>query len=318
MSSTVLVTDADYPDLAIERELAAEAGVELESADAGSPEEVIEAAREVGADALLVQYAPVSRAVFEALDLSVVGRYGIGVDGVDCEAADEHAVPVVNVPDYCQDEVAEHALALTLSSVRETARFDRQVRSGEWDWTAGKPINRLQGATVGFVGFGSIPERLAEKAAGFDFEYLAYDPYRSEEELAGAGVEKVGLEELLARSRVVSVHAPLTDETRELLDRGAFETMREDAVVVNTARGGLVDVGALAAAIEDDEIAGAGLDVLPEEPPGESPLFDVEAVVLTPHVAWYSEESIAELRETVTRDVLSVLAGEEPTNPVQS
>ncbi|MFC6904948.1 C-terminal binding protein [Halalkalicoccus tibetensis] len=318
MSSTVLVTDADFPDLGIEHELAREAGVELESADAESSEEVIEAAREVGADALLVQYAPITREVFEALDLAAVGRYGIGVDSVDLDAASDHGVPVVNVPDYCQDEVAEHALALTLSSVRETARFDGRVKNGEWDWTAGKPINRLQGATVGFVGFGSIPERLAEKASGFGFEYLAYDPYRSEEELAGAGVEKVGLEGLLARARIVSVHAPLTEETRELLDAGAFETMREDAVLVNTARGGLVDVGALAAAIEDDEIAGAGLDVLPEEPPEESPLFDLEEVVLTPHVAWYSEESIADLRETVTRDVLSVLAGGEPTNPVQS
>lgn len=316
MSATVLVTDSDFPDLDIERELAGEAGVELESADADSPDGVIEAAREVGADALLVQYAPITREVFEDLDLSVVGRYGIGVDGVDLDAAADHGVPVVNVPDYCQDEVAEHALALTLSSVRETARFDRNIENGEWDWTAGKPIHRLQGATVGFVGFGSIPERLAEKAAGFDFEYLAYDPYRSEEELAAVGVEKADLDELLTKSRIVSVHAPLTDETRELLNREAFETMREDAVLVNTARGGLVDVGALAAALENGEIAGAGLDVLPEEPPEESPLFGLESAVLTPHVAWYSEESITELRETVTRDVLSVLAGEEPTNPV--
>lgn len=316
MTDTILVTDFDFPDLEIERELADEAGVELETAAADGPEDVIEAAREVGPDALLVQYAQITRAVFEELDLDVVGRYGIGVDSVDCEAAADHGVPVVNVPDYCQDEVAEHALALTLSCVRETARFDARIKDGEWDWTAGKPIHRLQGSTVGFVGFGSIPERLADKASGFDFEHLAYDPYRSEGELAEAGVQKVGLKELLERSRVVSVHAPLTDETRELLDREAFATMREDAVLVNTARGAVVDTTALAAAIEADEIAGAGLDVLPEEPPEESALFDLEDVVLTPHVAWYSEESITELRETVTRDVLSVLSGGDPTNPV--
>lgn len=316
MTDTVLVTDSDFPDLEIERELAGEAGVGLESADADGPEDVIEAAREVGADALLVQYAPITRAVFEALDLAVVGRYGIGVDSVDLEAAADHDVPVVNVPDYCQDEVAEHALALTLSCVRETARFDARIKGGEWDWTAGKPIHRLQGATVGFVGFGSIPERLAAKASGFGFEHLAYDPYLSTGELAEAGVEKVELEELLERSRVVSVHAPLTDETRELLDGEAFAAMREDAVLVNTARGAVVDTTALVAAIETGEIAGAGLDVLPEEPPTESALFSLESVVLTPHVAWYSEESITELRETVTRDVLSVLSGGEPTNPV--
>ncbi|ADJ16159.1 C-terminal binding protein [Halalkalicoccus jeotgali] len=316
MNSTVLVTDFDFPDLDVERELAAEAGVEIESAAAADPEAVIEAAREVGADALLVQFAPITRTVFEELDLDVVGRYGIGVDTVDCEAAADHGVPVVNVPDYCQDEVAEHALALTLSCVRETARFDARITDGEWDWTVGRPINRLQGATVGFVGFGSIPERLAAKASGFDFEYLAYDPYRSAEDLAEAGVEKVGFGELLERSRVVSVHAPLTDETHGLLDDEAFATMRDDAVLVNTARGAVVDTTALAAAIEDGGIAGAGLDVMPEEPPEESALFGLEDVVLTPHVAWYSEESIAELRETVVRDVLSVLSGEEPTNPV--
>ncbi|WP_122090539.1 C-terminal binding protein [Halalkalicoccus subterraneus] len=316
MSSTVLVTDFDFPDLDIERELAGEAGIDLETAAADGPEDVIEAARGVDADALLAQYAPITRAVFEELDLAVVGRYGIGVDSVDLEAAGDHGVPVVNVPDYCQDEVAEHALALALSCVRETARFDARITDGEWDWTAGRPINRLQGATVGFVGFGSIPECLAAKASGFDFKYLAYDPYRSVEELDEAGVEKVGLEELLERSRIVSVHTPLTDETHELIAAEAFATMREDAVLVNTARGAVVDTTALAAAIEAGEIAGAGLDVLPEEPPEESALFDLEDVVLTPHVAWYSEESITELRETVTRDVLSVLADNEPTNPV--
>lgn len=316
MTHTILVTDFDFPDLDIERELAEEAGVELVSAGTETPEEVIEAAREESADALLVQYARITRDVFETLDLAVVGRYGVGVDGVDTEAAADYGIPVVNVPDYCEDEVAEHALALLLSCVRETARFDRQVKGGEWDWTAGTPIHRLQGATVGFVGFGSIPQRLAGKASGFGFDFLGYDPYRSADELAEDGVEKVGFEELLDRSRIVSIHAPLTDETRELLDGEAFERMRDDSVLVNTARGALVDCEALASAIAEGEIAGAGLDVLSEEPPEESALFSLDSVVLTPHVAWYSEESIVELRETVTRDVLSVLAGAEPRNPV--
>ncbi|MCH7659967.1 MAG: C-terminal binding protein [Euryarchaeota archaeon] len=316
MTHTILVTDFDFPDLGIERRLVEEAGAELESARTETPEEVIDAARETSADALLVQYAPITRQVFETVDLAVVGRYGVGVDGVDLDAASDHDVPVVNVPDYCEDEVAEHALALLLSCIRETARFDRQVKNGEWDWTEGQPIHRLQGATVGFVGFGRIPQRLAAKAAGFRFELLGYDPYRSADELAEDGVEKVGFEELLDRSRIVSVHAPLTDETRGLLDSDAFERMRNDGVLVNTARGALVDCEALASAITEGEIAGAGLDVLPEEPPEESALFDLDSVVLTPHVAWYSEESIVELRETVTRDVLGVLAGEEPRDPV--
>lgn len=316
MTGTILVTDYDFPDLDIERARAEEAGVDLASTRAETADDVIEAGREAGADALLVQYAPITREVFEALDLAAVGRYGVGVDSVDLEAASDHRVPVVNVPDYCTNEVAEHALALLLSCVRETARFDARIKAGEWDWTAGKPIGRLQGATVGFVGFGRIPQRLVEKAAGFDFAFLAYDPYRSEADLAEYGVEKVDFDELLARSRIVSVHAPLTEETRNLLDSEAFGSMREDAVVINTARGAVIDTEALASAIEAGEIAGAGLDVLPEEPPEGSPLVDLEEVVLTPHVAWYSEESIVELRETVTRDVLSVLSGAEPRNPV--
>jgi D-3-phosphoglycerate dehydrogenase len=314
--TTVVVIDSDFPDLGIERELIEEAGADLVSAQVDAPEDVIETAREAGADALLVQYARITREVLCALDLTVVGRYGVGVDSVDIEAANDHGVPVVNVPDYCEDEVAEHTLALVLSSVRETTRFDRQVKNGEWDWTEGQPIHRLHGTTVGFVGFGRIPQRLAEKAVGFGFEFLGYDPYRSESDLADHGIEKVGFEELLSRSKIVSVHAPLTDETHGLLDREAFERMREDGVIVNTARGALIDTEALANAIAHGEIAGAGLDVLPEEPPEESALFSLDSVVLTPHVAWYSEESIVELRETVTRDVLSVLAGEKPRNSV--
>lgn len=316
MTETVLVTDSDFPDLEIERELIEEAGADLVDAEAETPEEVIEAARGANVDALLVQYARITREVFEALDLAIVGRYGVGVDSVDIEAANDHDVPVVNVPDYCEDEVAEHTLALVLSCIRETARFDKEVKNGEWDWTVGKPIHRLQDATVGFVGFGRIPQRLAEKAVGFEFEFLGYDPYRSESDLADYGVEKVEFEELLSRSKVVSVHAPLTDETRGLLDREAFERMGEDSVIVNTARGALIDTEALVNAIVEGEISGAGLDVLPEEPPEESALFSLDSVVLTPHVAWYSEESIVELRETVTRDVLSVLTGEKPKNPV--
>jgi D-3-phosphoglycerate dehydrogenase len=312
---TVLVTDYDFPDLDIETDVLAE--FELVGGSADSPEAVVEAAREADADALLVQYAPITAEVFEALpDLEVVARYGIGVDNVDLEAATEHGVPVVNVPSYCEEEVSTHALALLLSCVRRTALYTDQIHSGGWDWTAGQPIHRIRGGTLGLVGFGKIPPYLVGKVAGFDLECLAYDPYKSAEEIADGGAEKVGFEELLERSDFVSVHTPLTDETRGMFDADAFAAMKDSAILVNTARGPVVDVDALATAIEAGDLAAAGVDVMPDEPPESNPLADVDEVVLTPHVAWHSEESILDLRRNAAEDVRGVLSGEPPRNPV--
>lgn len=316
MTHTIVVTDYDFADLSIESSVLADVDVdvELRGEYARTPEEVIEAAE--GADALLVQYADVTREVVEALpDLQAVGRYGIGVDSIDVEAAADHGVPVVNVPDYCVEEVPTHTLALLLACVRKVPSYDRAIKGGEWDWTAGKPIRRLTGATLGLVGFGKLPRRLVELVEGFDLDVLVYDPYVDADDIEAVGAEKVDLDTLLERSRYVSIHAPLTDETRNLIDTDALGRMREDAIVVNTARGPLIDVEALTEAIEAGEIAGAGLDVLPEEPPSDPPL-DHDAIVYTPHVAFYSEESEETMRRTVTEDVLGILRGEEPMNPV--
>ncbi|MDG5759033.1 C-terminal binding protein [Natronococcus sp. A-GB1] len=316
MTHTILVTDFDFPDLEIERGVLADRDVELVSADAETADEVIEAAREADTDALLVQYAPIDRDVLETLDVAVVGRYGIGVDTVDLEAATDEGVVVVNVPDYCEDEVPTHTIALLFACVRKTSLYDREIAEGTWDWTVGAPIHRLAGKTLGFAAFGKLPRRIAERLSGFDLEFVAYDPHQSADELAEYGVEKVSFDGLLERSDIVSVHAPLTEETRELFDAEAFAAMDDDAVLLNTARGAVVDDEALATALEDDELAAAGLDVLPAEPPEDSPLVGRDDVVCTPHVAWYSEESIVELRETVTRDVLRVLGDDRPENPV--
>jgi D-3-phosphoglycerate dehydrogenase len=314
MTATIVVTDYDFPDLSVESAVLDDADVELRGEYARTPEEVIDVAE--GADALLVQYADVTDAVFEALpDLQAVGRYGIGVDSIDVDAAADHGVPVVNVPDYCIEEVPTHTLALLLACVRKVPSYDRAIKGGEWDWTAGKPIRRLTGATLGLVGFGKLPRRLIELVDGFDLEVLVYDPYVDAADVDAAGAEKVDLDTLLERSRYVSIHAPLTDETRNLIDADALDRMREDAILVNTARGPLVDYEALTEAIKAGDIAGAGLDVLPEEPPPEPPL-DHDAIVYTPHVAFYSEESEETMRRTVTEDVLGILRGEAPRNPV--
>lgn len=310
----LLVTDSDFPNLELEQALADDAGVELESTQVRTPEAVIDVASD--ADALLVQYAEIDETVFEALDLEVVGRYGIGVDSIDVDAATDAGVPVVNVPDYCLDEVSVHAFSLLLACVREVAHLDREIRDGTWDWTLGKPIHRFAGQTLGLAGFGKIPREVARKARAFDLDIVAYDPYVSAADIEAHHAEKVDFDELLERADFVSVHVPLTEETVGMFDTDAFAAMKESAFLVNTARGSVVDTSDLYDALVAGDIAGAGLDVMPDEPPENWSLFALDNVVATPHIAWYSEESYDELRRRVTEDVLGVLRGQQPQNPV--
>ncbi|MCQ4332106.1 C-terminal binding protein [Natronomonas sp. F2-12] len=318
MEKTILVTDQIYGELDIEREITSEAGIELVERQLESAEAVSEAIEETGADALALTFADISRSVLERADgLEAVGRYGIGVDTIDVPAATENGTVVLNVPDYAIDEVSTHAFALLLACVRSVTAYDRDIKEGGWDWEIGAPIPRLSESTLGLAGFGKIPRRVAEKAAGFGLEVLAQDPYIDADEMEAQGVEKVGFGELLDRSDFVSVHTPLTEETEGMFGSSEFERMKDSAILVNTSRGAVVDVPALNAALEAGEIAGAGLDVLPEEPPADDePIVDREDVIMTPHAAWYSEPSIVELRKTLFSDLVGILQGEEPTNPV--
>ncbi|TQQ79946.1 C-terminal binding protein [Halonotius terrestris] len=286
--------------------------IDVVTATLDSSADIIEAAGD--AHALVVDVnTPVPADVFEACEaLEIVARAGVGVDGVDIPAAADHGVTVVNVPDYCREEVSTHAVSLLLGSIRRLNVYDRAVKRGEWDWADGQPIHRLTGETVGFLSFGQLARATAEKLAGFDCEIVAADPYVDSEEMADYGVEKVPLDELLETADHVSVHAPLTDETRHLFDREAFGKMSETAVLVNVGRGGIIDEEALVWALENDEIAAAGLDVIEDEPLTDSPLADRDDVILTPHAAFYSEESLAELNEHIATDILAVFDGEEP------
>jgi D-3-phosphoglycerate dehydrogenase len=315
MTSRLLVSDSKVIDIA-GSEPATGADVTVERTAASDPDTL----REVvpGFDALIVDAGTrVTETVLAAGEsLSVVGRSGIGVDNVDVAAAAARDIPVVNVPGYCLDEVSTHAIALLLACVREVPVFNRAVRSGRWDWTEGQPIRRLRGQTVGLVAFGRIARGVARKLDGFGVDILAFDPYVDAAEMRVAGAEKVSFDGLLAQSDAVSVHAPLTDDTEGLLDAAAFEALADHAVLVNTARGAIVDEGALEAALQTGEIAGAGLDVRAPEPPVDSSLSELDAVVCTPHVGWYSEDSREELNQTVTADVIRVLEGREPENPV--
>jgi D-3-phosphoglycerate dehydrogenase len=250
------------------------ADVTVRTADTGDEDAAIAAAQD--ADALVVDVStPVTATVLAACsDLRIVARAGVGVDNVDVAAAAERGIEVSNVPDYCTDEVATHTVSLLLACARRLGVYDRDVKAGEWDWTAAGGIHRLRGSTLGFVSFGPIARRVREQTGGFDLTCVAHDPYVDGEEMDAAGVEKVDFEALLDRADLVSVTAPLTDETRGMVDAAAFERLGDHAVVVNTGRGGVVDEAALADALERGEVAAAGLDVFAEEPPGDSPLFD--------------------------------------------
>ncbi|MFC7018115.1 MULTISPECIES: C-terminal binding protein [Haloarcula] len=315
MPPKVVITDSTYPDASIEREELADVGATVELANARTPAAVIEFATD--ADALLNQETELPAAVFESLDeLEVVARYGVGVDNIDLDAAAAHDVSVLNVPSYCESEVATHALTLLLACRRRVPLYDDRVKGGQWDWKDGRPISALEGSTVGFVAFGNIAQKFDAMLDGMPVETVAYDPYQSEEVFRAHDVEPVSFEALLERADCVSVHAPLTEETRGLFDAAAFERMNDDAVLVNVARGPVVDDEVLADALRAGELAGAGLDVLPEEPPESSPLFDIDEVVLTPHVAWYSESSMETLRRRAGRGVAACLRGERPDNLV--
>lgn len=312
----VAVTDSVFPDLEPATQMLAALGAEIRLAEAPTPEGILTVARE--ADGILVTYAQITAGVIEQLQkCRIIARFGIGVDNVDIAAASEAGIVVTRVPDYCIDEVSDHALALLLALARKIPFANRQVQAGRWEMQAVVPIHRLRGRTLGLVGFGQIPQTLAPKAQALGLDVITYDPYISDEVAAESGVRRVSFETLLQTADYVSIHAPLTEETRSMFSRDAFEQMKPNALLINTARGPLIDEEALAEALDAGHLAGAGLDVMPQEPPpADSPLLDRDNVVLTPHMAFYSEESLIELQTKAAQEVARVLGDEPPRYPV--
>jgi D-3-phosphoglycerate dehydrogenase len=269
------------------------------------------------ADALVVDVnTPVGRSTFDALDgLQVVARAGVGIENIDVTAAADHGVAVTNTPDYCTREVATHTVTLLLDCIRGVAAYDRDTRDGNWGWERGRRVHRLQGGTLGLVSFGPIARRVREQLQGFAVDVVAYDPYVDAEEMAEADVEKVSLDELYERADYVSLHAPVTDDTRGMIDAGALDAMGDETVLVNTGRGALIDEDALAEGLRAGTIAAAGLDVLRTEPPeADHPLIGLDNCIVTPHAAWYSVEARADLNATIAENVRVALAGETPPN----
>jgi D-3-phosphoglycerate dehydrogenase len=311
----VTVSDSVFPNLDPAREVLATIGAELQMADAATPEGIV--ASSADADGLLVTYAKITADMIRKMPkCRVISRFGIGVDNVDIEAASAAGIVVTKVPDYCIDEVSDHAMALLLALVRKIPASSARTHGGRWEMKAVVPIHRLRGTVLGLAGFGRIPQLVVPKATAFGMRVIAYDPFVPEEVFARAGVERVDLATLLSISDYVSIHTPLTAETRHLFNRDTFAKMKYGAYVVNTARGPIIDEAALAEALDEGQIAGAALDVMTQEPPPSSPLFGRDNVIVTPHTSFYSEESLVELQVKAAQEVVAVLSGQPPRNPV--
>ncbi len=317
MSTQVAVTDTVFPSLDPAREALSRVDAELTLASEPTVEGILAVAAD--ADALLVTYGQINADVIAGLNnCKAIGRFGIGTDNIDIGAATGKGIVVTYAPVYCLDEVSDHAMALLLSVARKIPYADKLVADGRWEMPAVVPIARFRGTTLGLLGLGNIPQQIVGKAQAFGMNVIAADPYCPDEVFQKFNVAKVEFDDLLARSDYISVHAPLTPETEKMFNMDAFRKMKNTAFLINTARGPLVDTADLAAALDAGEIAGAGLDVLPTEPPAaDDPIVGRDDVVITPHTGFYSEDALLDLQTTVASDVAAVLAGEEPKYPVK-
>lgn len=322
MTLIVAISDFDYGDVRVERDIIEGAGFRLIPLHCKSEQELISGAPE--AVAIITQYARIGAEAIRGLrHLRHIARYGTGTDIVDVGAATAAGVLVTNVPaDYCREEVADHVLAMLLYFSRRLGCYGVAAHQGIWRWQICAPLHRLSGQRLGIVGLGHIGRTVAERGLAVGLDVVAYDPYIDADYAGRISVRIVSFSELLATSDYVVVQAPLTDETRGLVNADTIGQMKRGAVLINTSRGPIVDADALYRALQSGHLAGAGLDDLPEEPAKlrqwepNHPLFSLPNCLVTPHVAYYSEESIRFCRTFAAGEVVRVLQGEMPVSPV--
>ena len=313
MGFLVIHTDPHHTDFRHEQAELDAIGATLRPLNVTSEAEVAAACRD--ADALLVTYAKIGKVALAGMPkLKIVVRTGVGYDSLDVPAATERKVMVANVPDYCISDLAEHTMALLLTWWRRTAELDQQVRTEGWGRPL-KPVYRLEGKTLGILGMGRMGQAVAARARGFGLKLVGYDPYTPSAAFAAVGVEPVSLESLLRTSDIVTIHALLSAETRGIICQKTLRQMKPTALIVNTARGGLIVTDDLVRALQEGWIAGAALDVTDPEPlPMGHPLRNLPRVLVTPHAAWYSEEAEPELRRRAARTIVEALRGERPAS----
>jgi D-3-phosphoglycerate dehydrogenase len=314
----IAVTDSPFPSLDPVKAALGRLDPDLRMAKSTAADDILAAAHD--ADAVIVCYAQITAQIIAGLTrCKVIGRTGLGVDNIDVPAAATRGITVTYVPDYCIAEVSDHTIAMLLALARKIPLANKLVQSGRWELPPIVPLRRLQGQVLGLVGFGNIPRAVAPKAQAFGLTVIAHDPFVSKGLLASAGVEGMSFDDLLARSDFISVHAPLTPATRGLMNAAAFAKMKKGALIVNTARGPLIDEPALIVALDAGQLGGAALDVVTTEPlPKDSPLLGRDNVILTPHTAFYSVEALQELQAKCASDVARVLSGEPPVYPVKA
>ncbi len=307
----VLITDRAWPDTSVESDLLSRIGADVVESASTDEAALVAAASDV--DAIATNWACVTEAVMRASGrCRTVARFGIGVDNIAVSAATALGIPVTNCPDYCVSEVSDHALGLLLACARRIGFFHGRTKRGEYKLAAARPMQRIAGQTLGLLGLGHIARELVPKARALGLNVIAHTASGRD---YGTSVRMVSFPELLASSDYVSVHAPLNDSTRRLFDAAALAQMKPTAYLINTSRGGLIDEVALWDALQRDQLAGAALDVFEPEPPDLSrPLFQDERVIVTPHAAFVSEQSVRQLRVQAMEQVVAVLEGRRPNN----
>lgn len=316
----VVITDFDYGDNDIEKAIIEAAGGQVVSLQAKCEEDLFEHAEDCFA--MINQYARVgAKTIARMKQCKVIARYGVGVDIVDVKTATERGIMVTNVQDYCTDEVADHAVSLWLTLVRKLPQFNASTHKGNWSWRSERPVYRMRGRVMGIVSLGKIGQAIAERARPFGVRIIAYDPYLDPAKAEALGVELVDKETLVSESNYILMQAPMTPETRHFLSDAEFAAMKPGGILVLTGRGPTVDNKALYRALTEGTLAGAGLDDPEEEPakraewdPADNPIFTLPNVIVTPHTAYYSEESIQQARETAASEVARALRGERPKN----
>ncbi len=314
----VLVTDYTWPNTSVEEAVLKTANARLLIAQVGDENELLSLVPQ--ADAILTCFKKVSAAVVRAGEkLQVISRYGIGVDNIAVDEATRLGIPVTNVPAYCLDEVAEHALTLMLACARNIPHYDQAIRAHDWALNKQRPLFRIHGKTLGIIGFGKIGQMLATKASGLGLKVIAYSP-RADISIAQAlHVDLVSLNEVVSQSDFLSLHVPMKAETRHIINADRLRQMKPTAFLINTSRGGLIDHEALLQALKEGWIAGAALDVFEAEPlDAQHPLFAQPNLIATPHVAFYSEESLVELQTKAAENVAAILTGRRPISLVNS
>ena len=313
----VIVTDDRYGSYEEEKTVLKEIGASVEVHNLGNEGQTIEVLRD--ADGILVNLHPLPATVIQELQkCRVISRYGVGYDNVSVETATAKGIWVARVPDYCLEDVSDQALALLLGCVRKVAFKDRRIREGAWNLHREQPSYRITEKTLGLIGYGAIARTLHRKISGFGLgRVLVFDPYLDPKKIEENGAESATLRSLLKNSDYISVHAPLNDGTQGLIGSRELSLMKKTAILINTSRVPLLEEKAVAEALANGKIAAAGLDVFEAEPlPTESPLRQLDNVILSDHTGWYSEESVTELKTKAAQNVLAVLNGGKPIYPV--